>query len=156
MAKLTNEEVEARRELYFELWGREEAEKCERIKRRNLRLRGGEALVYLVQFSQRGDQYLKVGITEQTIEDRFRAEAVDNVTVIAAIPMDSRDDAYMLEQVILRMSSSWHVTPEIEFGGSKLECRSVEAKDMLTRVFEAPFLHRHSPVKQKRYINRNT
>jgi predicted nucleic acid-binding Zn-ribbon protein len=76
--------------------------------------------VYLVEGEYKGTRFLKIGITEHGIEQRFKQDKKYNITPIYAKQMPLYD-AFVIEQMVLQNNLKSLYRPDAAFGG-KTEC----------------------------------
>lgn len=97
--------------------------------------KGGKSSIYIIKMKLENEVFYKVGITNNTIEQRFQSNPYQ-IELLRLIGGDA-GFIYDLEKSIHRLLSEYHYKPKIKFGGHALECFSEIPKsiiDMLDKI----------------------
>jgi hypothetical protein len=99
-------------------------------------LHTGRTIVYLVHIESHGEEMLKIGITNQTTDRRFRdgLHPDQQATEIATLEFKERSDAKTIEAYLHTKHRKYKFTPKVKFAGHT-ECFNIEALETIKQDF---------------------
>lgn len=92
------------------------------------------AFVYVLKFTNDTEQFLKIGITSTTVEQRVRNTRTQNymISILVQYPL-SLYDAFIIEQRVLDLMHTNRYTPREKFHG-QTECLNIECYEDIIKI----------------------
>ena len=90
--------------------------------------KGKVGILYIIKCHNDNEEFLKIGITSQTVEKRYRKKKLMpyNYEIIKEYEYSNKEIPFLLEKHLLEKFKDKKYTPSIPFGGSKKECFKIE------------------------------
>lgn len=87
-------------------------------------LKNGMSKLYVIECSEDGERFYKVGITRKPLSERFNGWSMPYKYSVLYLIEGAAGFVWDLETQIHRLLKNYRYTPEVDFGGSKTECFS--------------------------------